>query len=64
MPAERLTKRRLIQIVIMLIILVTAFLYKTCQYEKGSREKTQSAVLKIEVLSLPENRKAPMAFGA
>lgn len=32
MPAERLTKKRLIQILIMLAILVTAFIYRTYQY--------------------------------
>lgn len=29
MPAEKLTKKRLIQIVVMLIILVVAFIYRT-----------------------------------
>lgn len=29
MPAEKLTKKRLIQISIMLLILVSAFLYRT-----------------------------------
>ncbi len=32
MPAEKLTKKRLIQIVVMLIILICAFLYRTYTY--------------------------------
>lgn len=32
MPAEKLTKKRLIQIVVMLIILLCAFLYRTYTY--------------------------------
>lgn len=32
MAAEKLTKKRLIQIVIMLIILIAAFVYRTYQY--------------------------------
>lgn len=32
MPAEKLTKKRLIQIVIMLIILISAFIYRTYHY--------------------------------
>lgn len=33
MPVEKLTKKRLIQIVIMLCILIAAFSYKTCSYK-------------------------------
>lgn len=36
MPAEKLTKKRLIQILIMLCILLAAFLYKTYQYNQNS----------------------------
>lgn len=32
MPAEKLTKKRLIQIVIMLVILIAAFIYRTYNY--------------------------------
>lgn len=32
MPAEKLTKKRLIQIIVMLIILICAFLYRTYTY--------------------------------
>ncbi|TCK68242.1 hypothetical protein O1Q79_00806 [Lonepinella sp. MS14434] len=32
MPAEKLTKKRLIQIIIMFVILLVAFGYKTYQY--------------------------------
>ena len=34
MPAEKLTKKRLIQILIMLAILLSAFFYRSCHYEK------------------------------
>ncbi|OAQ14816.1 hypothetical protein F480_10890 [Bibersteinia trehalosi Y31] len=32
MAAEKLTKKRLIQIVVMLIILIVAFIYRTYHY--------------------------------
>ncbi|MBB5150708.1 hypothetical protein HNR69_000129 [Histophilus somni] len=32
MPAEKLTKKKLIQILCVLCILLSAFIYKTCQY--------------------------------
>ncbi len=32
MPAEKLTKKRLIQIIIMLVILIAAFTYRTYTY--------------------------------
>ncbi|RKR76727.1 hypothetical protein DES31_0030 [Otariodibacter oris] len=32
MPAEKLTKKRLIQIIVMLIILIVFFLYRTYTY--------------------------------
>lgn len=32
MPVEKLTKKRLIQIVVMLVILITAFIYRTYTY--------------------------------
>ncbi len=32
MAAEKLTKKRLIQIIIMLVILISAFLYRTYTY--------------------------------
>ncbi len=35
MPAEKLTRKRLIQILIMLCILIVAFTYKTCTYSKN-----------------------------
>lgn len=31
MPAEKLTPKRLVQIIIMLLILITAFVYRTYQ---------------------------------
>lgn len=34
MAAEKLTKKRLIQILIMLCILLSAFTYRSCNYEK------------------------------
>ena len=32
MPAEKLTKKRLVQILVMLVILIAAFVYRTYQY--------------------------------
>ncbi|WP_165772755.1 hypothetical protein [Caviibacterium pharyngocola] len=40
MAAEKLTKKRLIQILIMLCILLFAFVYKTCSYEKNETGKS------------------------
>lgn len=37
MAAEKLTKKRLIQILVMLAILVSAFLYRSCHYQPQSR---------------------------
>ncbi|MDO4429875.1 MAG: hypothetical protein Q4B95_01055 [Lonepinella koalarum] len=34
MAAEKLTKKRLLQILIMLIVLLSAFTYRSCHYEK------------------------------
>ncbi len=32
MPAEMLTKKRLVQIILILCVLLSAFLYRTCHY--------------------------------
>ncbi|WP_197496311.1 hypothetical protein [Gallibacterium salpingitidis] len=34
MAAEKLTKKRLIQILVMLAILLSAFFYRSCHYQK------------------------------
>ncbi|WP_410686029.1 hypothetical protein [Avibacterium paragallinarum] len=39
MAVEKLTKKRLIQIILMLFVLLSAFFYRTCHYDKN-----QSAV--------------------
>ncbi|MGY6772348.1 hypothetical protein [Gallibacterium genomosp. 1] len=36
MSVEKLTKKRLIQILVMLVILVSAFLYRSCHYQPQS----------------------------
>ncbi|MBN6065133.1 hypothetical protein HYE66_01455 [Aggregatibacter actinomycetemcomitans] len=46
MAAEKLTKKRLIQIVIMLIILLSAFFYRTFYYE--ANETPQSPLKTLE----------------
>ncbi|MDH3001584.1 hypothetical protein A1D23_03040 [Chelonobacter oris] len=33
MAAEKLTKKRLIQLLIAMLILISAFLYRTCHYQ-------------------------------
>lgn len=40
MPAEKLTKRRFFQILIMLGILVFVFLYRTYQYSESPNRKS------------------------
>lgn len=42
MPAEKLTKKRLIQILIMMSILLSAFIYRSCNYEQIQKQ-VQSA---------------------
>lgn len=38
MAAEKLTKKRLVQILIMMGILISAFFYRTCHYEQIQME--------------------------
>ncbi|MGQ0286240.1 hypothetical protein ACT2CV_03400 [Pasteurellaceae bacterium 22721_9_1] len=38
MPAEKLTKKRLIQLIVMLGILLSAFFYKTYQHYEAEKE--------------------------
>ena len=40
MAAEKLTKKRLIQILIMLIILLIAFFYRTFSYQETAQKVT------------------------
>lgn len=65
MPAEKLTKRRFFQILIMLGILIFVFLYRTYhhsdvpnrEYQNGkSIEQTQSAVDFTPILSKQKKR--------
>lgn len=44
MAAEKLTKKRLIQILVMLCILLSAFTYRSCNYEHiGKKTSTETA---------------------
>ncbi|MCW9698272.1 MULTISPECIES: hypothetical protein [unclassified Avibacterium] len=45
MATEKLTKKRLIQIILMLCILLSAFFYRTCHYQQ-----IQSAVENQQIL--------------
>ena len=47
MATEKLTKKRLLQILLMLIILMSAFFYKT--YQHNASADTKSAVENVEV---------------
>lgn len=42
MAVEKLTKKRLIQIILMMIVLLSAFFYKTCQFVPDSAKKVQT----------------------
>lgn len=42
MAAEKLTKKRLIQILIMFSILLSAFTYRSCNYEKIAVSSSQT----------------------
>lgn len=44
MPAEHLTKKRLIQLLIMMVILLTAFFYRTFYPVKSTTNITEKAV--------------------
>ncbi|WP_180334836.1 hypothetical protein [Necropsobacter massiliensis] len=51
MAAEKLTKKRLIQILLMLCILLSAFIYHTCRYDSTAVPKTavESAVENTQI---------------
>ncbi|WP_373099951.1 MULTISPECIES: hypothetical protein [Pasteurellaceae] len=42
MAAEKLTKKRVMQILLMLCILLAAFIYKTCHYEKPPQSAVEN----------------------
>ncbi|MFC0323450.1 hypothetical protein ACFFHT_07745 [Gallibacterium melopsittaci] len=47
MSAEKLTKKRLIQILVMMAILLSAFFYHSCHYQKQQPIEKQASNLKI-----------------
>ncbi|WP_133118690.1 hypothetical protein [Conservatibacter flavescens] len=57
MAAQKLTKTRLIQIIVMLIILLTAFFYKTYQHygESSVEKQRESAVQNENILEKEAN---------
>ncbi|WP_202903502.1 hypothetical protein [Aggregatibacter actinomycetemcomitans] len=56
MAAEKLTKKRLIQILIMLIVLLTAFFYRTFYYEaSGTGQPPAKTLEKNTALSGNKN---------
>ncbi len=51
MAAEKLTKKRLIQILLMLCVLLSAFIYHTCRYDSRAAPETalESAVENTQI---------------
>ncbi|WP_167348596.1 hypothetical protein [Gallibacterium genomosp. 3] len=45
MAAEKLTKKRLIQILVMLAILLSAFFYRSCHYQKAEISEKQASIV-------------------
>ncbi|MFC0308495.1 hypothetical protein ACFFHK_02085 [Gallibacterium trehalosifermentans] len=45
MAAEKLTKKRLMQILVMMAILLSAFFYRSCHYQKQPSIEKQANIL-------------------
>lgn len=57
MAAEKLTRKRLIQLLIAMAILISAFLYRTCHYSTSDQPTDHQSAVAQENSAVAKNKK-------